>query len=245
MSQVHDFIESLPNGYQTLVGEKGLQLSGGQRQRIAIARALIKDPAILLLDEATSALDTKAEAAVQRALESAAQGRTTITIAHRLSTIRHAHNIIVMAQGHVVEQGQHEDLILADGLYASLVQKQNVREPRKGQEVSPTHSQVDAASYEEKEKTLHASHVPPNVTNADENFHTSVSATQDKNTNPDTLETQSSARLSLWSTLRFIERLNRQERGLLLSGFSCAIVAGFGIPVYVCLYFVPTGLRDD
>ncbi|CAF3142407.1 unnamed protein product [Rotaria sp. Silwood2] len=117
----HDFIMKLPQGYDTMVGERGVKLSGGQRQRIALARALIREPNLLILDEATSALDASSEKIVQQALEQASKGRrTTIVIAHRLSTIRHADWIVVMKDGAVIEQGSHEDLIAANNVYCDL-----------------------------------------------------------------------------------------------------------------------------
>ncbi len=120
IAEAHEFIRNLPQGYDTVVGERGQKLSGGQRQRLAIARAILKDPPILILDEATSAVDNETEAAIQRSLEHITQNRTTIAIAHRLSTIRNADCIYVMEQGQLVEQGKHEQLIIQNGIYANL-----------------------------------------------------------------------------------------------------------------------------
>ncbi|MHC5747664.1 MAG: ABC transporter ATP-binding protein [Nostoc sp.] len=120
LAQADEFILELPQGYDTIVGERGQKLSGGQRQRIAIARAILKDPPILILDEATSAVDNETEAAIQKSLAIITQNRTTIAIAHRLSTIRHSHCIYVMDDGQIVEQGKHEDLLTLNGIYASL-----------------------------------------------------------------------------------------------------------------------------
>ena len=125
-AHIHDFIESLPQGYDSMVGERGLKLSGGEKQRVAIARAILKNPAILIFDEATSALDSKSEKAIQAELRSISQNRTTLIVAHRLSTVVDADQILVMDQGHIVERGTHRELLALDRLYAQMwnLQKQ-------------------------------------------------------------------------------------------------------------------------
>jgi ATP-binding cassette subfamily B protein len=120
LAEAATFIEAMPQGYDTVVGERGQKLSGGQRQRLTIARAILRDPPILVLDEATSAVDNETEAAIQRSMDRVSVGRTTIVIAHRLSTVRHAHRIHVMEAGQVIESGTHEELVDHGGLYAAL-----------------------------------------------------------------------------------------------------------------------------
>jgi len=127
-ASIHDFIESLPDGYATMVGERGLKLSGGEKQRVAIARTLLKNPAILIFDEATSALDSKSEQAIQTQLKEIAKQRTTLVIAHRLSTIADAGQILVLDHGRIVERGTHASLIAADGLYKQMWDRQQARQ---------------------------------------------------------------------------------------------------------------------
>ncbi|MDE0346439.1 MAG: ABC transporter ATP-binding protein/permease, partial [Boseongicola sp.] len=123
-AKIHDFISGLPDGYDTTVGERGLKLSGGEKQRVGIARTILKNPSILLLDEATSALDTETESEIQHELQAMGEGRTVITIAHRLSTIAHADRIVVLEDGRIVEDGDHDALLARNGRYASLWHRQ-------------------------------------------------------------------------------------------------------------------------
>jgi ATP-binding cassette, subfamily B, bacterial len=122
-AQIHEHLAALPDGYDTVVGERGYRFSGGEKQRLAIARAVLRNPPILVLDEATSALDTQTEQAVQEAIDAVSAGRTTITIAHRLSTIRDADEILVLDHGQIVERGTHDDLLAHGGRYAALVNR--------------------------------------------------------------------------------------------------------------------------
>jgi ATP-binding cassette, subfamily B, bacterial len=126
MAHCRDFIEALPDGFDTMVGDRGVKLSGGQRQRLAIARALLKDAPILLLDEATSALDSESERAIQAALDRLMAGRTVIAIAHRLSTLKSFDRIIVMDEGRIIEDGSPDELAARPGAYRDLLRKQAI-----------------------------------------------------------------------------------------------------------------------
>ena len=125
IANAHEFVNDLPNGIETNIGDAGGKLSGGQKQRLSIARAVLKNPPIMILDEATSALDTESEKFVQIALENMMQNRTSIVIAHRLSTIQKADSIVVMQKGQIVEQGTHSELLAKEGVYAKLVMMQS------------------------------------------------------------------------------------------------------------------------
>ena len=117
---MHDFVKTLPEGYQTIVGERGIRLSGGQRQRLSIARAVLKNSPVMIFDEATSSVDTETERAIQANLAGITKGKTAIVIAHRLSTIRHADRILVLSGGMITEEGNHDELIPQNGTYADL-----------------------------------------------------------------------------------------------------------------------------
>jgi ATP-binding cassette subfamily B protein len=139
-AHIHDFIETLPGKYETMVGERGLKLSGGEKQRVAIARALLKNPRILIFDEATSALDSRAEKAIQAELARIAEGRTTLVIAHRLSTVMDADQILVLSHGRIIERGSHKQLLEAKGEYARMwaLQQQEAQAKETLEKVSAT-----------------------------------------------------------------------------------------------------------
>ena len=131
LAQIHDFLVSLPNGYNTHVGERGLKLSGGEKQRIAIARTILKQPRVLLFDEATSALDTHTEQEIQKSLDEVSKNHTTLVIAHRLSTVVNADEILLLEEGRIIERGNHQDLLELNRQYASLWRRQQEAESRK------------------------------------------------------------------------------------------------------------------
>ncbi|KAL6236640.1 hypothetical protein BDW75DRAFT_239005 [Aspergillus navahoensis] len=236
MANAHDFITALPEGYETNVGQRGFLLSGGQKQRIAIARAVVSDPRILLLDEATSALDTKSEGVVQAALERAAEGRTTIVIAHRLSTIKTAHNIVVLVNGKIAEQGTHDELVDRGGAYRKLVEAQRINE------------QKEAEAMEEDP------HDAEDLTNADiAKIRTATSGSSELDEKPTTIDRtgthksissailskrppETAPKYSLWTLLKFVASFNRPEIPYMIIGLVFSMLAGGGQPTQAVLY---------
>jgi ATP-binding cassette subfamily B protein len=142
LARIHDFVSSLPDGYDSRVGERGLKLSGGERQRVSIARTILKRPKLLLFDEATSALDTRTEKEIQESLRQISAGTTTLTIAHRLSTVVEADQILVLDKGAIAERGRHGELLALDGLYAQMWRRQS--------ETREAEARVEAARLAER-----------------------------------------------------------------------------------------------
>ncbi|KAL4767271.1 P-loop containing nucleoside triphosphate hydrolase protein [Aspergillus nidulans var. acristatus] len=217
IANAYEFVTALPDGFQTHVGDSGSLLSGGQKQRIAIARAIIRDPKILLLDEATSALDVKSERMVQEALTNASKGRTTIVIAHRLSTIRAADNIVVMADGQVIEQGTHNELLSKQSTYYDLVQKQCINVEKEDTVATPNDL---TPAWTEKELIF------SKVEKASQDG-SHVAHPSDDLSEPATPE---QGEYSTGSLVRFVAQLAPNEKLTILGGLLFSIIAGAGNP---------------
>ncbi|KAG6459009.1 hypothetical protein O3G_MSEX011164 [Manduca sexta] len=217
-ANAHQFIMKLPKGYDTLVGERGASISGGQKQRIAIARALIRNPRILLLDEATSALDTSSEAKVQKALDKAQEGRTTIVVAHRLSTIRNVDVIYVFKAGNVIESGNHEELMKMKGHYYDMVMMQTSPE---GEEMQVSNTKLTREASVRSEK--------------DEDDFTDFNMAKDDE------DTAVATEVSFWRVVR----LNKPEWKSVSVASFCAFMSGFAMPLFAVIFGDFIGILSD
>ncbi|KAH8752571.1 P-loop containing nucleoside triphosphate hydrolase protein [Diaporthe sp. PMI_573] len=235
----HDFITALPEGYQTNVGERGFLLSGGQKQRIAISRAIVSDPKILLLDEATSALDSRSEGVVQAALEQAAEGRTTIAIAHRLSTIRDAHNIVVMKQGRIVEQGNHNDLLAKQGAYHALVTAQEIArvEETDDEDESSEHEKPVKRETSNGETVTAVEHeADPDDANIASRLNRQATSKSLSSLALQGRKPEEQNKYSVWTLIKTIASFNKEEWKLMVVGLIFAALSGGGNPVMSLIF---------
>ncbi|KAK0413800.1 hypothetical protein QR680_007001 [Steinernema hermaphroditum] len=230
LANASDFIQKLPEGLQTRVGERGVQLSGGQKQRIAIARALIKNPRILLLDEATSALDTESESIVQKALDQAQEGRTTIIVAHRLSTIRDVDQILVFREGNIVESGTHEELVRARGLFFHMTVAQQINQ------LQESHRREDSDGADDSEEEGPATHsvVQRRYTRESSviSGHSTLSTTAHMRQMQEDMEKES----IMPSPISKIFVANRESWGFLALGFLGCAISGLVPPYFAYAY---------
>jgi ATP-binding cassette, subfamily B (MDR/TAP), member 1 len=242
MANALEFVTALPEGLNTHVGERGFLLSGGQKQRIAIARAIVSDPKILLLDEATSALDTKSEGVVQAALDRAAEGRTTIVIAHRLSTIKTAHNIVVLVNGKIEEQGTHDELLDSSGAYYKLVEAQRLNEEKEADAVSPDGEDDLTETHEEKELERTVSLIKMSRTTSSKSGMKSGALERQPTTKSVSSmvlgknESEKESSHSLWTLIKFTYSFNRKETPYMLVGLVFAALAGGAQPTQSVIY---------
>lgn len=241
-----DFIQNLPDGLETNVGQQGFLLSGGQKQRIAIARAIVSEPKILLLDEATSALDTKSEGVVQEALDRASAQRTTIVIAHRLSTIKDADNIVVMSSGQIIEQGTHHELLERKGAYYKLVHAQNIRgenEPKKHHEkhesAPETQTTYDDNAVKPITRSLSSSSAGSDVMLAKRKTNASIQSASEQKIKDLEAAGMLNSDVKTRSTITLVKYLLQFTKGynwMLFIGIAAALGSGAGYPIMAFLY---------
>lgn len=242
MSNADGFINSLPEGYDTCVGQRGFLLSGGQKQRIAIARAIVSDPKILLLDEATSALDTRSEGIVQDALDAASVGRTTVVIAHRLSTIRGADNIVVMSKGYIVEQGTHDELLKRQGAYCQLVEAQRI-----SAETERKVAMDDDSDGEDANLKLNVSQSWSSdrdgasaAIDPDDKINEKLNRTTTSKSKSSIVLANKPAETahvySLWTLIKWTASFNKEEKGYMLIGLFFSMICGGGYPTQAVFF---------
>lgn len=241
MSNADGFIRSLPEGYDTNVGERGFLMSGGQKQRIAIARAIVSDPKILLLDEATSALDTRSEGVVQAALDAASMGRTTIVIAHRLSTIKTADNIVVMLNGEIVESGTHDNLLERKSAYFNLVEAQRIS-AEKDEMAAKDGDELDIDDDEQLKLTLSRTRTkgvavdPEDAEIANKLNRTGTSKSKSSLALANQKSNEKLPEYSFWTLIKLTASFNRTEKVYMCIGLFFSIIAGGGYPTQAVFF---------